>query len=78
MEFIGQGEERKSSSRGGDNTIPGTKLEDNLDVCLGLEPHDFHWWNAPTNSRIDANHRGENVGDFQDCTMKDIANLLMF
>lgn len=78
MEFIAQGEGGKSSANGGESTISGSELEDNLDVCLGLEPYDFDWWEAPTHSGI-ANQVGENVGDFQgDFTVNDIANLWMF
>lgn len=69
MDFIAQGEEGKNRANGAKNTISGTKLE----------PYDFHWWEAPTNSGIDANHVdndvGENVGAFQgDCNVNNIAN----
>jgi hypothetical protein len=84
MDFIVHGEELKSSASGGDNTISGSELEDNLDVCLELElelePYDFNWREAPTDSAVDANHVGENyLGAFEgDCNLGDIANLWMF
>jgi len=34
MDFAAQGKELKSSASGGDSTISGSELEDNLDVCL--------------------------------------------
>jgi hypothetical protein len=52
------GKELKSSASGGDSTISGSELEDNLDVCLELEPYDFNWREAPTDSGIDANRVG--------------------
>jgi len=47
MDFAKEGEELKSTTSGGSNTIYGSQLEDNLDVCLELEPYDFNWREAP-------------------------------
>jgi hypothetical protein len=57
MDFAAQGKELKSSASGGDSTISGSELEDNLDVCLELEPYQ---WEAPTDLGIDANRLGNN------------------
>jgi len=47
---------------------------------LELEPYDFNWREAPTDSAVYAYHVGENyLGSFEgDCKLGDIANLWMF
>jgi hypothetical protein len=72
MDFVAQDKELKSSASGRDSTIFGSELEDNLDVCLELEPYQRE---TPTDSGIDDN----SVGVFEgDCNLGDIANLFMF
>jgi hypothetical protein len=52
MDFVSQGKELKSIASGGDSTISSSELEDNLDICLELEPYQRE---APIDSGIDVN-----------------------
>jgi len=39
MDFVAQGKELKSNASEGDSTICSSELENNLDICLELEPY---------------------------------------